>query len=236
MPYLRIYLNNNLLDQFELTSDVLTIGRAPDNDIILDNPGVSSHHAVVETRSSTHVILDKNSTNGTFINNKRITSQELAFRDEIQIYNFVLKYMPRARLATTDDVQENHNNASEHAATVEITISDIRALNKLRKRNKTAYLVQIKKGQQAENHRLSGVHFTIGRSGNSNIRIGGWFAPKMAAMLIRQHNTYHLLPHKRGKVKVNGKPAREEITLTSGDHLSVRGKEYLFQYKTGNGR
>lgn len=236
MPYLRVYLNNILLDQFELTDDPLTIGRSPGNDIVLDNPGVSSRHAIVETRGSTHVLVDKGSTNGTFINNKRIKEHDLAFRDEIQVYNFVLKYMPRARLAATDEHANKQADTAEHAATVEITISDINALKKLRKRNKIAYLVQIKDGRQADSYKLSGIHFTIGRSSRSNIRTRGWFAPKTAATLVRQHNAYHLLPHNRGKVKINGKPAKEESPLTSGDHISVRGAEYVFQYKTGNER
>lgn len=236
MPYLRVYLNNALLDQFELTGEKLTIGRSRDNDIVLDNPGVSSRHAVVEPRGSTHVLMDNKSTNGTFINNKRIEEQELAFRDEIQIYNFVLKYMPIARLATNDEIAEVSKTISEHAATVEVTISDINALKKLRKRNKTAYLVQIKNGRQADSYKLSDIYFTIGRSSSSNIRSRGWFAPKTAATLVRQHNAYHLLPHKRGKVKINGRPAKEESTLTSGDHISVRGTEYVFQYKSGSGR
>ncbi|WP_456416359.1 FHA domain-containing protein [Thiolapillus sp.] len=236
MPYLRVYLNNTLLDQFELTDDPITIGRAPDNDIVLDNPGVSSHHAVVEPRRGAYVLLDKKSTNGTFINNNRIDEQELAFRDEIQIYNFVLKYMPRARLAAIDEHSGDQSGASEHAATVEIAISDINALKKLRKRNKTAYLVQIRNGRQGDSYRLSDIRFTIGRSPSSNIRTGGWFAPKTAATLIRQHNVFHLLPHKRGKVKINGKPAKGESALKPGDHISIRGTEYVFQYKTGNGR
>ncbi len=236
MPYLRVYLNNTLLDQFELTDDPLTIGRAPNNDIVLDNPGVSSRHAVVEPRGSTYALVDNNSTNGTFINNKRIKEQELSFHDEIQVYNFVLKYMPRARLATTDEHSGSQDDTSEHAATVEITISDINALKKLRKRNKTAYLVQVRNGQQADSYRLSDIRFTIGRSAGSNIRTGGWFAPKTAATLVRQHNVFHLLPHKRGKVKINGKPAKGESALKPGDHISVRGTEYIFQYKTGNGR
>jgi predicted component of type VI protein secretion system len=236
MPYLRVYLNNSLLDQFELTDESLTIGRAPDNDIVLDNPGVSSHHAVVETRGANHVLIDNKSTNGIFINNKRIKEHQLAFRDEVQVYNFVLKYMPRARLATTDEQADNTSASSEHAATVEIAISDINALKKLRRRNKTAHLILIKNGVQTDSYKLSDIQFTIGRSNSSNIRTGGWFAPKTAATLVRQHNAYHLIPHKRGKVKINGKPAKEESALTSGDHISIRGTEYVFQYKAGNGR
>ena len=233
MAYLRVYLNNALLDQFELTDDTLTIGRASDNDIVLDNPGVSSHHATVKAKSTGHVLVD-NSTNGTFINNKRVREQNLAFRDEIQIYNFVLKYMPRARLATTKE-QENSSTPTEHAATVEIAISDVNALKKLRKRKKLGQLTSTEPGRQAEQYVLDDIHCSLGRARDADIRVGGWFAPKTAAVVVRQYNVYHLIPQKRGKIKINGLPITAESVLKPGDFISVRGKEYLFQYTSNHG-
>ncbi len=234
MAYLRVYLNNALLDQFELTDDTLTIGRARDNDIVLDNPGVSSHHAVVKAKGIGHVLVDRNSTNGTFINNKRIKEQELAFRDEIQIYNFVLKYMPRARLAATEE-HEAGTTPAEHAATVEIAISDVNALKKLRKRKKLGQLIHLDQGRQADRYILRDIHCSLGRARDADIRIGGWFAPKTAAIIVRQHNAYHLIPQKRGKVKINGLPVTNESVLKPGDHISIRGKDYLFQYTSDHG-
>ena len=234
MAYLRVYLNNALLDQFELTDDTLTIGRARDNDIVLDNPGVSSHHATVRAKGIGHVLEDQNSTNGTFINNKRIKDQDLAFRDEIQIYNFVLKYMPRARLATTEE-QGSSTTPAEHAATVEIAISDVNALKKLRKRKKLGKLIELEQGQQGEQHVLKDIHCSLGRSRDAHIHVGGWFAPKTAATIVRQHNAYHLIPQKRGKVKINGLPVTAESVLKPGDHISIRGKDYLFQYTSSHG-
>ncbi len=234
MAYLRVYLNNALLDQFELTDDTLTIGRARDNDIVLDNPGVSSHHAVVKAKGIGHVLIDQDSTNGTFINNKRIKERELAFRDEIQIYNFVLKYMPRARLAATEE-QEAGTTPVEHAATVEIAISDVNALKKLRKRKKLGQLIHLDQGRQTDRHVLRDIHCSLGRARDADIRIGGWFAPKTAAIIVRQHNAYHLIPQKRGKVKINGLPVTTESVLKPGDHISIRGKDYLFQYTSDHG-
>ncbi len=234
MAYLRVYLNNALLDQFELTDDTLTIGRARDNDIVLDNPGVSSHHATVRAKGIGHVLEDQDSTNGTFINNKRIKEQELVFRDEIQIYNFVLKYMPRARLAATEE-QGSITTPSEHAATVEIAISDVNALKKLRRRKKLGKLIELEHGQQSQQHVLRDIHCSLGRSKKADIHVGGWFAPKTAATIIRQHNAYHLIPQKRGKVKINGMSVTAESVLKPGDHISVRGKDYLFQYTSSHG-
>lgn len=234
MAYLRVYLNNTLLDQFELTDDTLTIGRAGDNDIVLDNPGVSSHHAVVKAKGIGHVLVDLDSTNGTFINNKRIKEQDLAFRDEIQIYNFVLKYMPRARLAAVEE-QKASTTPAEHAATVEIAISDVNALKKLRKRKKLGQLIHLDQGRQANQHILRDIHCSLGRARDADIRIGGWFAPKTAAVIVRQHNAYHLIPQKRGKVKINGRPVTTESVLKPGDHISIRDRDYLFQYTSDHG-
>ena len=46
----------------------LTIGRAPDNAVIIDNPSVSGHHARVFSESGAVIVEDLNSTNGTFVN------------------------------------------------------------------------------------------------------------------------------------------------------------------------
>jgi len=93
MPYLRIHLSNVLTNQVELNKDQLTIGRSADSDIVLDNAGVSSRHAMIQKEGSGYVIADNGSSNGVFVNGKKIDRHTLEYRDEIQIYNYVLKYM-----------------------------------------------------------------------------------------------------------------------------------------------
>lgn len=68
-----------------------TVGRAG-NDIVLDNPQVSRHHAVVERAGGGHVLRDLGSTNGTFVNGRRIAERTLAPGDIIQIGPFRLVY------------------------------------------------------------------------------------------------------------------------------------------------
>ncbi|QSZ28114.1 FHA domain-containing protein [Aceticella autotrophica] len=52
--------------------EVTTIGRANDCDIIIENPYVSSKHVIIRKKGNKYIIQDLNSTNGTFINGKRI--------------------------------------------------------------------------------------------------------------------------------------------------------------------
>jgi predicted component of type VI protein secretion system len=57
-----------------LQTDV-TIGRQADNTIVLSDPQVSRHHAVISWQSGTYVITDLGSANGTYVNEKRIAAQ-----------------------------------------------------------------------------------------------------------------------------------------------------------------
>jgi pSer/pThr/pTyr-binding forkhead associated (FHA) protein len=61
----------------ELHTDRTTVGRVEDNTFQIADPSVSSHHCEVHLRGSDIFIRDLNSTNGTFINNEKITEQVL---------------------------------------------------------------------------------------------------------------------------------------------------------------
>jgi pSer/pThr/pTyr-binding forkhead associated (FHA) protein len=61
----------------ELKVDKTTIGRVEDNTFQIAEPSVSSHHCEVLLRGEEVVVKDLNSTNGTFINDEKITESVL---------------------------------------------------------------------------------------------------------------------------------------------------------------
>ncbi len=80
---------------FPIMADGLAIGRQPDNDIVLDGElMVSRHHAIVVWEQGQNVLYDRDSANGTWVNDQRVFRHVLIPGDRIQIWQsrFVFAY------------------------------------------------------------------------------------------------------------------------------------------------
>jgi pSer/pThr/pTyr-binding forkhead associated (FHA) protein len=73
----------------ELTRDIVTIGSAPLNHIIIDYPAVSAQHAILARVADSYRLKDLHSTNGTQVNGISITDAELKDGDKIQFGSVV---------------------------------------------------------------------------------------------------------------------------------------------------
>ncbi|HZY97349.1 MAG TPA: FhaA domain-containing protein [Candidatus Cybelea sp.] len=68
------------------------IGRGDESEIVLVDPSVSRSHAVVEIDAAGPVVRDLDSTNGTFVNGRRITAQALRDGDELLFGNTKMRF------------------------------------------------------------------------------------------------------------------------------------------------
>jgi pSer/pThr/pTyr-binding forkhead associated (FHA) protein len=78
--------------RFLIDKAILRIGRDPDSDIYIDDAVVSAEHAVIEAKESTdpegtpeYYLKDLKSTNGTFVNGKKISRIRLQNNDMIRV-------------------------------------------------------------------------------------------------------------------------------------------------------
>ena len=71
--------------EVKLTAEPITVGRDPKNDIVLDDRRVSRRHAEVRLRLGRYTLYDLQSTNGTFVNGRRIAEMVLSDEDRITI-------------------------------------------------------------------------------------------------------------------------------------------------------
>ena len=73
----------------------ITIGRSDENDIIIDNLGVSKQHARIQKYLDGYSIEDLNSTNGTYVNQKRKSWAKLSNKDTVTVGKHTLEiYFP----------------------------------------------------------------------------------------------------------------------------------------------
>jgi len=93
MAKLIITLDGQLLSEFELDKERITIGRKPDNDIPIDNLAISGEHAAITIFHNDAFVEDLGSTNGTLVNSQPITKHALHHGDEIEIGRYRLKYV-----------------------------------------------------------------------------------------------------------------------------------------------
>jgi len=78
--------------EYLLTSETMTIGRKPSNDIPIDNLSVSGKHAQVITILEDSFLEDLGSTNGTYVNGKLVKKHALEDGDNITLGKYQIVY------------------------------------------------------------------------------------------------------------------------------------------------
>ena len=110
MPTITLRFKDVKIKEYQIVvGQTCTIGRKHSNDIVIDHPTVSGSHALIESLSTAFILRDLGSTNGTYIDNEKITLHHLRHNDEIIIGNhklvFDLSDTMKGKPAIVDDYQ-----------------------------------------------------------------------------------------------------------------------------------
>jgi len=65
-------VNKGRPDEKHDLKGTLNVGRAPDNQIVVDHPTISRHHGWIKEDKGEFLVFDVGSANGTFVNDERI--------------------------------------------------------------------------------------------------------------------------------------------------------------------
>ena len=102
--------------RLEFDEDVITIGRVQGNQIVLPRGNVSKQHARLEYRGGEFRLTDLNSTNGTYINGRRIAETALVVPgDKVYIGEFIVGF------ETSGAAQDGAQPHAAHAAVAAVT-------------------------------------------------------------------------------------------------------------------
>jgi hypothetical protein len=150
---------------FELRGDRAKLGRKPDNDLVLRDEKCSGHHAELVLEDGRHVLRDLKSTNGTMIDDRRITEIALTAGDIFQV--------GRVRIAFR---RAGEALAAGAASDMELGTIDAARLRKSRRGGSallTGFLLLLIAGGGA-------AYFLLGRGGGVGVAQGGHVAAPVA--------------------------------------------------------
>ncbi|TNE49523.1 MAG: FHA domain-containing protein [Deltaproteobacteria bacterium] len=86
MAELILKLKDREIKRINISKVETTLGRDPECDLFIDNIGISREHCRILYRGGRFFLRDNGSSNGTFLNNNRVTHEsELHDQDEIQL-------------------------------------------------------------------------------------------------------------------------------------------------------
>ena len=232
-----------VLKEVNVGTQPLTIGRAPDNDIQVDNLAVSSHHAKIVNEGGKLVVEDLNSMNGTFVNNQRVKRVTLKPGDVVLVGKHTIEVrgeaevppvggpvtapkavMPKMEETMVLDTKKRREmlaaaqamgEGTQAAAPARIRIPSLVVLGG--KTDQREYLL---------NNKLT----VIGKSDMATVRLRGWFAPKVAAQINKRDDGYYIGTADKVPV-VNGQSIHGPTRLNDGDTIELGKVKLSFVYK-----
>jgi len=223
MAKLIVKFNNEVVDHIDIKQGDMKVGRRPGCEVHLDNLAVSGEHANIFTIGDDSFIQDLSSTNGTFINNKKITKHHLRNGDAVVIGKHTLVYMtdggetaaPQQDFAKTVIISAAPRPAAPSPAPAPTPAA---AAPKGELKGALVILSGANSGKRIE---LTKAITNLGKTG------------KRAGQITRTDDSFVLAPSEDGEIpKLNGRPVGNEgAPLKNGDVIEVSGTRLQFLSK-----
>jgi pSer/pThr/pTyr-binding forkhead associated (FHA) protein len=227
MPSLKLNFKNKTLENFPLRKGYsLSIGRKRNNDIIIENLAVSSHHAKIDSVGDEFVLIDLQSKNGTFVNEKLITSHWLKTGDVINIGKHILVFN------FADDEKWPDDETDEIERTMVMDTSKYRSMvdnsmpqadNSRASANRidTIAILSFLSGGSAKFKCRKSIT-KIGKHRDSDIVVKGFLVGRTSATISKRPDGFYLnYVGGLSRPKVNAKKVQSERRLYDNDIIEI---------------
>ncbi len=204
----------------------LSIGRTNENDIVLENRGVSRKHALIEFNNNAAVIIDNESLNGTFVNNRKVNEEVLRDDDVITIGKYNLIYHNQSS-QEADGVADFDGTMVLNTKKQKKMIENDRMEKEIVSKHDGSVLIGEENADFSE-FRIDRDVTTFGKAKFCHVRVKGFWLSGIQAKLVKEDNLYSMVNlGKKGKTQVNGEPI-EQCVLKNGDIISVGKSTFKF--------
>jgi pSer/pThr/pTyr-binding forkhead associated (FHA) protein len=225
MPEIIVKFEDKVIEKFITEKKRITIGRTPDNDIVLDNRGVSRRHAQIEFGENQAVIIDNESLNGTFVNSRRVSEELLKDNDTINIGKYALMF---------HSAIERSSSPFEMDGTMVLQTRKQRELLAKDHRNREltskvgSSLLLGEAGADFDQYAIDRNVITIGKSSMANVKAKGMLVSKIQAKIVNEPEGFWVVNlGRKGKTRVNGEEIERHL-LKNDDIIQVGKTVYRF--------
>jgi len=221
---------NEVVKELPIEQDIYTIGRREDNDIQIENLAVSGSHAKLVREGDVLYIEDQESTNGIFLNGSKITKSVLKNGDVVLIGSHTIEYKTDIKLP--EDTTKAGVRSHSMNETILLSPADQqKILSSTEKLDVLGGMIILEGSTDSKEYLLKERITTIGKDDSAIIRLKGFFAPKMAALINRRKDGYFITHSGSKELKINGTKVDQRYDLKDGDIVEVAGIKMQFFIK-----
>jgi hypothetical protein len=240
MPKLLLKFNAAVIKEIPWDKEAITVGRKPDNDVVIDNPAISGHHCKLVKQGSGFFVEDLESTNGTFLNEKRVKAAGLSHNDVVGLAKHALVFIsddppPAPKAAPAPEEKADATMVLTPQKQAELAAASAAAA-KPEGAQKAGWLRVLKGGADGVAEvELKGMSTYIGKSDRVQIQIKGsglfGSAPEVAASIHRKPEGYVLVAVADGYPVVNGSKVNGSTVLKEGDIIDCGATTMQFELR-----
>lgn len=236
MPKLLLKFNAAVIKEIPFDKDAFSVGRKADNDIVIDNPAISGHHCKISVQGGTYFVEDLESTNGTFVNEKRVKKSGLHHNDVVGLAKHALVFVEDNPPAVDGGAPEGPGADATMVLTPQKQAELVAAsAAKTAGGEKTGWLRMLKGVVGEPEVELKGMSTYIGKSDRVQIQIKGaglfGSAPEVAASIHRKPEGFVLVAVTEGYPIVNGAKVNGSVVLKAGDLIDCGATTMQFDLR-----
>ncbi len=235
-----VRLGGAVVNEIEFEKAPVTIGRNPDNDLRIENLAVSGRHARVEKDGDGYRLLDLQSTNGTYVNDRRVERAALRETDVVTVGKHALSFLfpggkgrpaasPGAAPATAAGLGDLDRTMVLDTRSQREREEREAEERRRRQGGAVGVLTVLQGAADRTLHELTRDYTLIGKDPDAGVRLKGLLVPKVAGFVVRDGEGYALVPPEAGGVlRLNGQAVGGRARLKDGDTIEVRGASLRF--------
>jgi pSer/pThr/pTyr-binding forkhead associated (FHA) protein len=223
MIKLLLKFNGALVKELTVEKDETTVGRNPDNDLVIDNPAVSGRHCRIVKEAKGYCVEDLKSTNGTFLRDHRLERESLHHRDVVAIAKHTVEFFNDEEVSVPVPGKPAPPLSSDATVIMAAPVPVPKGAERLG-------CLRTLTASSAHLTTLNQMTTYIGKSDQAHVKLKGLFAPELAACIAKKSDGYHLTALKDKTVKLNGDVLMDQaqIPLKEGDLIDVGNLKLLF--------